>query len=272
MFKNLATFKIVYETKNFSKAAELLFIAQPTVSAQIKQLENELETSLFIRNGRKEISATPQADLLYQKAVTILDEWKNLETELKQEHQGLVDCRVAASHTFALYLLPELLMALYQNFPQVRFQIQMLNSLEVVTALEHHEVDFGFIEKPLSAKNIQRQTLMTDQLVLAGDVTKGPWLIREDSSGVYYYTQRYLAEKDIREPTLEIQNNEIIVSLLRQGFGCSIISKRAANGIPHQDLPEKYIRQFYLVKREQKNLPELEKILTYLPRFFAEKA
>lgn len=47
MLKLLETFKMVYETKNFSKAAELLFISQPTVSAQIKQLEQDLDTPLF---------------------------------------------------------------------------------------------------------------------------------------------------------------------------------------------------------------------------------
>ena len=55
MFKKLSTIKVVYETKNFSKAAELLFVVQPTVSAQIKQLENELGTTLFIHKKKKEI-------------------------------------------------------------------------------------------------------------------------------------------------------------------------------------------------------------------------
>mgnify|MGYP003365434220 CR=1 FL=1 len=67
IFKWLETFKVVYETKNFSKASEILFISQPTVSAQIKQLENELRTQLFIRNGRKEIIVTAQAELLYER-------------------------------------------------------------------------------------------------------------------------------------------------------------------------------------------------------------
>jgi len=55
LLEKLETFKIVYETQNFSKAAELLFVSQPTVSAHIKQLEEELNTQLFIRNGRMNI-------------------------------------------------------------------------------------------------------------------------------------------------------------------------------------------------------------------------
>lgn len=61
MFKLLKTFRAVYETRNFSKAAELLYISQPAVSNQIKQLEEELDIQLFVRNGRQEFITTKQA-------------------------------------------------------------------------------------------------------------------------------------------------------------------------------------------------------------------
>ena len=197
MFKKLTTFKAVYETKNFSKAAELLFVVQPTVSAQIKQLENELDTTLFIRNGRKEILTTPQADLLYQKTGHLLDDWEALKLSIQQQKDNITHCVIAASHTFSIYLLPDLIISLRQHFPNITFDIKMMNSLEVLEALEHHEIDFGFIEKPLSAKQIHRFPLADDQLVLAGNPEAGPWLVREKTSGVYYYTQRYLEEHDI---------------------------------------------------------------------------
>ena len=74
IFKWLETFKVVYETKNFSKASEILFISQPTVSSQIKQLENEFGTQLFIRSGRKEVLVTPQAEILYERVVDLMDD------------------------------------------------------------------------------------------------------------------------------------------------------------------------------------------------------
>ena len=84
LLEKLETFKIVYETQNFSKAAELLFVSQPTVSAHIKQLEEELNTQLFIRNGRMNISATPQAHLLYQRGLNLLDDWQHLYQEINK--------------------------------------------------------------------------------------------------------------------------------------------------------------------------------------------
>ena len=266
MFKKLSTFKVVYETKNFSKAAELLFVVQPTVSAQIKQLENELGTTLFIRNGRKEVLATPQADLLYQKTGNLLDDWEDLKFEIQNRKDKLTNCNIAASHTFSIYLLPDLIINLKQCFPNISFSIKMMNSLEVLNALEHHDIDFGFIEKPLSAKNIRRLPLFNDQLVLAGNTSIGPWLIREKTSGVYYYTQRYLEENDIQKETMTVQNNEIIIALLKKGFGCSIISQRAAKGLVYQKLSEKYSRQFYLITREQDASSELTSVTQWIQK------
>ncbi|MBO0424326.1 LysR family transcriptional regulator, partial [Enterococcus plantarum] len=77
MFKLLKTFRAVYETKNFSKAAERLFISQPAVSNQIKQLEEELDIQLFDRNGRQEISTTKQADILYHHLLNLSDDWED---------------------------------------------------------------------------------------------------------------------------------------------------------------------------------------------------
>jgi DNA-binding transcriptional LysR family regulator len=271
ILEKLETFKIVYETQNFSKAAELLFVSQPTVSAHIKQLEEELKTQLFIRNGRMNISATPQAHLLYQRALNLLDDWQHLYQEIQQDVHQRISCRIGVSHTYALYLLPDLLIALYQRFPHIQFHVAMMNSAAVFDAVKQHELDLGMIEKPLSATNVERYPLMNDQLVLAGNPETGPWLVREPNSGVYYYTKRYLEEQNIQMPTVGIANNEIIVALLKKGFGCSIISSRAAREIPHQQLGTHYQRQFYLIKRPRDSYEEIATCATFIRKWNNEQ-
>jgi len=267
MNKLIETFRIVYETRNFSKAAELLFISQPTVSAQIKQLERDLKTELFIRQGRKEIISTPQADILYEKSIDLLDGWKHLYQEIQNAEHKMFTIKIGASHTFALYLLPGLLIALNQNFPKYNFKIQMLNSFEVVNALEQHTIDIGIIEKPLSNKNIERYPLLDDQLVLAGNPDIGPWLVREGTSGVYYYMNRYLEENNIHEPMMEIQNNAIIAKLINSGFGCSILSKRAVIDVPYQDLGSDYLRKFYMIERSHNVYPEINNCRQFIQQW-----
>ncbi|HBH5625274.1 TPA: LysR family transcriptional regulator, partial [Enterococcus faecium] len=130
MFKLLTTFRAVYETRNFSRAAEVLFLSQPAVSNQIKQLERELNIDLFQRNGRKEMLPTKQADLLYERTLVLLEEWEETQQKLLNEQNEEEVCRIVASHTFAVYLLPQLMKHLIKRFPKVHFEIEIANSHE----------------------------------------------------------------------------------------------------------------------------------------------
>lgn len=272
MFKNLETFKVVYETKHFSKAAELLFVAQSTVSAQIKQLEDDLGVMLFIRNGRQEIETTAEGELLYEKSVNMLDEWRELKLAMQHDKKTMTQCVIATSHTYASYLLPELIIQLKAAFPSLAITVKMMNSLSVVDALQRHEIDFGFIEKPLSMKHMHRTPLVKDQLVLVGNPEVGPWLVREETSGVSYYTQRYIAEYDIQQEQLAIHNNDMIVAFLKKGYGCSIISERAAQDFDYQKLSSKYQRYFYLITRDYEPRSEIVAVIDWLQKNAVKEA
>lgn len=176
----------------------------------------------------------------------------------------MTQCVIGTSHTYAIYLLPDLLIALKVTFPNLAITVKMMNSLSVVDALSRHEIDFGFIEKPLSMKHMHRTPLVRDQLVLVGNPEIGPWLVREDTSGVSYYTQRYIAEYDIKQEQLSIENNDMIIALLKKGYGCSIISERAAQGLAYQKLSSKYQRYFYLMTRDQEPRSELVQVIEWL--------
>ncbi|MCI1283561.1 MAG: LysR family transcriptional regulator [Lacticaseibacillus songhuajiangensis] len=256
MLKNLATFKMVYETRSFSQAARLLFIAQPTVSAQIKQLEAEFGRTLFIRNGRGELGITPAAEQLYDEAVKLLDGWEELHRRLNNGAAARMILRIASSHTFAATVLPQILPELVARFPQLDVHVTVVNSQAVVTGLLNHSLDVGFIEKPLVAPKLRRHTLGADQLVLVEN--PGPWLVREVDSGVNYFTKRYFAEHNVQEPQLEIANNALIVDLLRRGYGRAIVSSRLTGGLAQRDLGPNYRRQFYQLLPETSDKPQLD--------------
>lgn len=152
MFKLLKTFQIVYEQMNFSKAATCLYISQPAVSNQIKQLEEELGCSLFLRNGRQDVVPTRQAEVLYNRLLNLADDWQETLTALHQARLPKETCRIAASNTFAVYYLPQLMQHLQTQYATINFVLEMNNSEEVVEKVEKHQVDFGFIEKPLITK------------------------------------------------------------------------------------------------------------------------
>ena len=89
---------------------------------------------------------------------------------------------------------------------------------------------------------------MEDELVIAGDPESKLWLVRESTSGVFHYTQRYFEEKNIHGKKMLVKSNEVIAALLKEGVGRSILSKRAApEGVKFESL--EYKRKFYLVQR-----------------------
>ena len=184
--------------------------------------------------------------------------------DLQHEKNQMTHCVIGASHTYSIYVLPDLIIQLKRIFPKLSITIKLMNSLAVVEALHRHDIDFGFIEKPLSMKHMHRFPLVKDQLVIVGNPEIGPWLVREETSGVYYYTQRYIEEHDIKQEQVSIHNNEIIVALLKKGYGCSIISERAAQGLDYKLLSEKYQRHFYLITRDQESRDELSKLVTWI--------
>lgn len=269
MFRLLKTFRIVYETKNFSKAADYLFISQPAVSNQIKQLEEELDCPLFVRNGRQEILSTKQADILYEHLLNLTDDWEDVLQALQLQESHRETCRIIASNTFAVYYLPELMVQLIQHFPKVSFVLDMKNSEEVLDKIEKHQAHFGFIEKPLLTDSIVRQEILTDELVHAGEVSADLWLVREENSGVFHYTERYFLEHNLNPQKMIIKNNEMIVRCLEQGIGQSILSKRAlTKKIKWRSLGREYQRDFYFIKRPHIKSSQLREIDMYINQYY----
>lgn len=257
MFKLLETLVAVYETRSFSKAADQLFISQPTVSVHIKQLEKELGVQLFHRNGRTEFTSTQSGRLLYQKALHVLDEWQTLTDNLGQDNR--INITIGVSQTSATVLLPQLFAQIgSEQFDTIDVKIEMHNSEEILTGVLNRRFDFGMIEKPITHEFIARDEVASDQLVLAGNLADNHWLVREKGSGVYHYTQQYFKQHEIvPRHALTVSNNDIIVRMLAQNFGKSIVSIQSLTPeIPYQTLPESFNRSFYMIRLSHENRAE----------------
>lgn len=224
MFEWIQTFLVVYETQNFSIAAERLFISQPTVSSQIKKLEERLEIQLFLRNGKQKITATKEADFLYPKFLAVMNELFTSVAQAAKKDNFKENCVIACSHTTAIYLLPKVMKSLVETFPLIDFSINMMNSNEVASAVQTGHADIGLLEKPLATNDIRKEIILEDQLVLAGDAESTHWLIREEDSGIRFFNELYLNEFDLHPQIIYVNNNELLLQLIREGVGKSIVS------------------------------------------------
>ncbi|WP_010286253.1 LysR family transcriptional regulator [Kurthia massiliensis] len=249
MLEHLKIFIKVYEQRNFTKASELLFISQPTISTRIKQLEQQLQTHFFIRKGPKSIVPTEAAHTFYQYALKAVDDFNQTVEALHEEPR--TRCHIACSNTIAIHYFPQTFPSLVAQFPAVDFKLSLYNSAEVVEGVKQHHVDIGLIEKPIDTYPLQKTALTTDELVLAGNVDSPYWLMRETDSGVHFFNELYIAEHNMNVQFIYLNSNEVIVELLKQGFGKTILSKKGLpTSIPTEKLSERYLRTLYVLSRE----------------------
>lgn len=253
MERDVQTFMTVYETRNFSVAAKQLFISQPSVSVQINRLEQTLDMTLFVRNGRRQVQPTPAADQLYLAYKRLDEEWQQTFMAIKQlsEHPQM-PAPIGFSQTTAVTVMPMLMQQLLPH-SEYQFEVRTMNSEAVLNGIVSHELAYGLIEKPMLADVVRQTELPGDQLVLAGDPTTDLWLLREAGSGVRHYTDNYLREQGITPAhTLVVDTNQSIMGLLQSGIGKTIFAKALVPaGVPSAEIGAKYHRHFYLIGLEQ---------------------
>ncbi|MDO6632235.1 LysR family transcriptional regulator [Bacillus thuringiensis] len=255
MFETLRIFTKVYEQRNFTRASELLFISQPTISTKIKQLEQQLNTPLFIRKGPKNIVPTEAAHTFYEYALQAIDAWHDTIEKL-QEHPKRMRCLIGCSNTIGVHYLPLIMPALIEKFSHIDFSIYMENSEQIVDLLMKHTIDVGLIEKPIDTQPLQKVTICTDELVFAGNINSPIWLMREKNSGIHFFNELYIVEQNLNTQFIEVNNNEIIINFLKNGIGKTILSKKSLpNSIPYVELSNRYHRPLYALYRLEDDSP-----------------
>lgn len=252
MDKLLLTFMAVYQTRNFSVAANQLFISQPSVSVQINQLEERLGVSLFERNGHRQVQPTVAAVQLYRTAEKLQQTWETGVERLKQSQEPQIKVILGFSQTTSVELMPKAIRTLLKD-KRFQFEIQTMNSEAILNAVVNRKIAFGIIEKPIVADYVQQTEIPGDQLVLAGKPDETLWLLREPGSGVRHYTDAYIHEKGIVPgQSLVVDSNQSIIGLLAQGVGKTLMSEGILpDDVPREALTEQYHRHFYLVGLDQ---------------------
>jgi len=162
----LHTFLEIVRLKSFSKAAQTCFRTQPAISAQVRQLENELNTSLFERLGTK-IALTPAGRILADYAEQILDLRRRAQdsiNELDRVPRG--ELVIAANEATCIYVLPTVFSEYKKNFPNVQLSVDRSYGARVVEAVMENLADFGITQLPVQDKKLQVVKIHSDEIVL----------------------------------------------------------------------------------------------------------
>lgn len=142
--KQLRAFCYAAETRSISRAAERMFQSQPSVSLQVRSLEEELGAKLFERNGPR-ISLTPEGRLLHELATPLVEGVEEL-VDIFAARRGMVEAgelNIAASEVATLYILPRFMRDFMRSYPQVQLRVHNVTERDSPTQLRNDEVEFA---------------------------------------------------------------------------------------------------------------------------------
>ena len=143
----LEYFLTVVREENISRAAEVLHVTQPTLSRQIKDLEEELHTTLFIRGKR--LILTDSGMMLRRRAEEVVTLMHKIDIEFQEQEELSGVISIGSGGLTASKILPELIGHFRERYPLVSFEIITGNADHIKEKLEHGILDFGFLLEPV---------------------------------------------------------------------------------------------------------------------------
>ncbi len=241
----LNVFLVAAETLNFTQAARLLHMSQPSVSQHIQSLEQSFGQPLFVRAGRHmELTdagrtLVPLAREMVERSVTIEETMKSLEGEV---HGQL---SVGCSTTPGKYILPQLLAAFHDEYPLVRVACTVMAQPAAFDLLCDGEVQVALVSEPyMSSRTVETRRFMTDPVILIAPLDH-PWamrgqiepeellqesfILREEGSGTETAVRKALAAVDIDVEDLKtlliLGSSEAIALSVKEGIGMGFVSQ-----------------------------------------------
>lgn len=169
--RQLTYFIAVAEEMHFGRAAERLDMAQPPLSRQIKQLEDELGAVLFNR-GRNAITLTQAGARLLERGRAVLNEIEDIKLELHrigQGAEGRLRIGFVGSSTFGI--MPNVIKSFRANYPVVNLSLIPMNNARLHRALISREIDVAFTRPALKDSDFVTRKLLEEPLVLAAPDT-----------------------------------------------------------------------------------------------------
>lgn len=140
--KQLRAFCHSAATGRISKAAERMFLSQPSVSLLVRALEKELDIALFERNGPR-IRLTPAGHLLYKLAAPLIEGLENLPAHFAETFKHVIsgELHIAAGETVILYLLPDVVKEFSRRYPKVRFNLHNVTARDGLALVRANEAE-----------------------------------------------------------------------------------------------------------------------------------
>jgi len=155
------------DLKHFSKAAEACFVSQPTLSTQVRKLEDELGVQLVERSPRK-IMLTPVGEEIAERARLVLSDIDQIRAVARRAGDPADgNLRLGLFPTLAPYLLPHVIPTIRKQYPNLRLQLAEEKTETILKMLQHGELDAALLALPINADGLDLEILFDEPFVLA---------------------------------------------------------------------------------------------------------
>jgi DNA-binding transcriptional LysR family regulator len=240
-FRQLEIFEAIARLGSFTRAAEELYLSQPTVSMQMKKLAEMIGAPLIEQVGKK-IHLTPdgqQLALATRDIFSILDHYTMSVDERRGLKQGKLSLMAI---TTASYFAPRLLGEFVKLYPGIDVSLRVTNKEQVLASIADNLDDLYFLGQPPEDIDVVATPIMDNPIVVLAapdhplankkitleQLAREPWLMREKGSGTRNAIERQFAESGITlRPRLELGSNEAIKQAILAGLGISALSRHA---------------------------------------------
>ncbi|WP_457621769.1 LysR substrate-binding domain-containing protein [Persephonella sp.] len=279
-YHKLKIFKTVADTGSFSKAAQLLFLSQPTVTLQIKKIENYLGITLFKRD-KKGVSLTEEGKTLYFYASKIIEDYLLMEEDLSQMKVNFKKNLVlGASTTVGEFFLPEVISDYLKKLPDVKIHLFIGNSKEIEEGILSRSFYIGVIEDEVSSNKLEVVGFFEDEIILVGaNIDKIPdsvniddledfrFIFREKGSGTRNVVEKVLKKSGIEiKPFMEVGSSKAISKIVSGSDCVAFVSRLVVeDDLRYGKVKEikikgvKINRSFSFITQKNVRLPKMER-------------
>lgn len=270
--KQLEIFAKIVELKSFSRAAEAIFLTQPTVSGHIQSLEEELGQRLLDRLGR-EVVPTKAGKVLYgyaRKMVSLRDEAGQALDQLMGRMKG--EIVIGGSTIPGEYLLPFIIGRFREKYPEIIVILKIGDTADILNRVLTGECEVGIVGSRVKDNRLEYREYINDELVIiassshqlarkkkitALELSSIPFVMRERGSGSRMTIEKRLSDMGVDTSRInivaEMGSTEAVKQAVKAGLGVSIVSSIAVTeDLRHNSLKvipfkgKRFLRSFYI--------------------------
>ena len=280
----LHLFHLVAKHRSFTKAAQIAGLTQSAITRQIQGMESSLGVALLERTTRS-VRVTEAGKFLVGESARLLGDVERSLQTLREEFAGAKkQVRVGVSRSVALAYLPGFFHANLKRSPEIACRLSHQSDEEILSGLEANELDLGVLCPPARLPRTIRITREFDDaftLIAPVETAKGfaalprnrrlhqqwiakqKWLLLEESSNTGQRLRAWILKQGWNvEPTMELDNFDLIINLVSLGMGVSFVPIRALalygqkRTFERVHLSERFMRELVVVVRKHRRMPQ----------------